>query len=102
MYDSWWILVQAEKGQSAAYLKMVSGQERLYSSIMSPVQLGKYVWTWLVNEDDWACRLGHYPVGFSLAGPVSWRVWAKAHGTHNAPFFPAGEAILPRSEKENI
>ena len=47
-----WILVQAERGQPAAFLKMVSSQERLYPSIMSHVRLGKYVWVWLVNEDD--------------------------------------------------
>ena len=38
-----WILVQAERGQPVAFLKMVSGQERLYPGIMSPVQLRKYV-----------------------------------------------------------
>ena len=60
------------------------------------------------------CRLGHctvgfnlgpvdllglYPVGLSLSGPVRWRVWAKAHGTHNAPIFLAGEIVSPRSGK---
>ena len=40
-------------------------------------------------------------MGLSLPGPVDWRVWAKAHGTHNAPLFPAGEVVLPRSGKEN-
>ena len=39
-----WILVQAERGQSAAFLKMVSSQERLYPDIMSHVWLEKYVW----------------------------------------------------------
>ena len=53
-----WILVQAERGQLATFLKMVVSQERLYSGIMSHVRLGKYVWVWLVNEDDWARRLG--------------------------------------------
>ena len=60
-----WILVQAEAGQVAAFLKMVVGQERLYLGIVSPAQLGKYVWAWLINEDNWARRLGHYTVGFS-------------------------------------
>ena len=64
-----WLFVQAERGQPVAYLKMVSGQERLYPDIMSLVRLRKYVWVWLVNEDDWAYRLGHYIVGFSL-GPL--------------------------------
>ena len=64
-----WLFVQAERGQPAAYLKMVSSQERLYPEIMSHVRLGKYVWVWLVNEDDWAYRLGHCIVGFSL-GPL--------------------------------
>ena len=69
---------------------------------MSHVQLRKYVWAWLVNEDNWARRLGHYTVGFSLSRPVGWMVWAKAHGTHNAPLFPVDEVILPRSGKENV
>ena len=33
----WWIFVQAERGQSAAFLKMVSDQKRLYPGIMSHV-----------------------------------------------------------------
>ena len=65
-----WIFVQAERGQLVAFLKMVSGKERLHpGNIMSHVQLGKYVWVWLVNEDDWASGLGHYTLGFSL-GPI--------------------------------
>ena len=51
---------------------------------------------WLI---DW---LVHYLVGLSLPGPAGWRVWAKAHGTHNAPFFLAGEVLPPRLGKENI
>ena len=54
-----WLFVQAERGQSAAYLKMVSDQGRLYPGIMSPARLGKHVWVLLVNEDYWARRLGH-------------------------------------------
>ena len=81
---------------------MVFNQERLYPDTMSHVRLGKYVWAWLVNEGDWTRRLGHYTVGFSLLGPVGWRVWAKAHGTHNARLFPAGEVILPWPGKENL
>ena len=34
---------------------------------------------------------------------VCWlEAWAKAHGTHNASLFPAGEDALPRSEKEYL
>ena len=29
-----WLLVQAERGQPAAFLKMVTGQERLYPGII--------------------------------------------------------------------
>ena len=47
-----WILVQAEVGQPATFLKMIAGQERLYPGIISLARLGKYVWAWLVNEDD--------------------------------------------------
>ena len=65
-----WILIQAERGQPAAFLKMVASHERLYPGIMLHVRLGKYVWAWLVNEDDLAQRLGHYTLGFSLPGPV--------------------------------
>ena len=54
---------------------------------MSPVRLGKYVWAWLVNEGNWARRLGFYIVGFSHPGPVGRRVWAKAHGNHNNDNF---------------
>ena len=96
-----WISVQAEVDQLDAFLKMIGGQERLYSDIISPTRLGKYVWAWLVNEDDWARRLGHYTVGFSQPGPVGWRVWAKAR-THNAPLFPAREGSLPWLGKENV
>ena len=97
-----WIFVQAEVGQPAAFLKMIVGYERLYPGIISPARLGKYVWAWLVNEDDWARKLGHYTVGFSQPGPVGWRVWAKAHGTHNAPLLHAREGSLPRLEQENV
>ena len=76
------IFVQAERGQLATYLKMVSGQERLYPNIMSPVRLGKYVWVWFVNEDDWTRKLDHYTVGFSQPEPIGWRGWVKACGTH--------------------
>ena len=65
-----WILIQAEVGQPAAFLKMIAGQERLYLGIISPAQLGKYVWAWLLKEDDWTCRLSHYTMGFSQPGPV--------------------------------
>ena len=69
-----WILVQTEAGQPTAFLKMVAGHERLHPDIISPARLGKYVWALLVNEDNWARRLGHYTVGFSHPGPVCWRV----------------------------
>ena len=97
-----WILVHTEVSQSTAFLKMVAGKERLYPGIISHVRPGKYVWAWLVNEDNLARRLGHYTMGFSHPRLVSRRVWAKAHGTHNAPLFPAGEGSLPRLEKENV
>ena len=38
-------------------------------------------------------------MGFSLSRPIEWGCWSKSHGTHNAPFFPAGEISLPRLEK---
>ena len=41
-------------------------------------------------------------MGFNQPRPVGWRGWAKAHGTHNAPLFHAGEGGHPRLEKENI
>ena len=47
-----WIFIQVEVGQPTAFLNMIAGQERLYLGIISPTQLGKYVWVWLVNEDD--------------------------------------------------
>ena len=81
---------------------MVACQERLYPGIISPSRLGKYVWAWLVNEDDWARRLGLYGFQFwarRLTRPVGWRVWAKAHGTHNAPLFSAEEVVLLGWEK---
>ena len=37
-----WLFVQAERGQSVAYLKMVSDQGRLYPGIMSSARLGKF------------------------------------------------------------
>ena len=62
-----WLLVQAERGQPTAFLKMVADSERLYPGIISPARLGKYVWAWLVNEDDWSVDWAS--VGFSF-GPV--------------------------------
>ena len=38
-----WILVQVEICQPNAFLKMVAGQERLYSSIKSPVGWGSMI-----------------------------------------------------------
>ena len=52
----------------------------------------------------WACRLiGPLNYRMIFAG-IYWfaRVWAKAHGTPNAPIFPAEEVVLPWSGKENI
>ena len=68
-----WVFVQTKRGKLAAFLKMVFDQERLYLDIMSHIRLGKHVWVWLVNEDDWARRLGHYIVGFNL-GLVDWAI----------------------------
>ena len=68
-----WLFVQAERGQPTAFLKMVAGQERLFSGIIFLVRLGKYVWAWLVNEDDWVRRLGLCGFQFwarELPGPV--------------------------------
>ena len=39
---------------------------------------------------------------FSRPGSVGGISWAQAHGTHNAPLFPAGEDSRPRLEKENV
>ena len=41
-------------------------------------------------------------VGFDPSRPFEWGCWAKSHGTHNAPLFPAGEFSLPRMEKYRI
>ena len=38
-------------------------------------------------------------LGFDSFVPSGWRCWAKIHGTHNAPVFPAGEFDLPWLEK---
>ena len=38
-------------------------------------------------------------LGFEMFGHSEWRCWAKIHGTHNAPLFPAGEFDLPQLEK---
>ena len=40
-------------------------------------------------------------MGWNLLGLVGWRIWAKAHGTYNAPLFLAGEVVLPRLGKDN-
>ena len=69
-----WILVQTEAGQSVAFLNMVAGHERLYPGIISLTRPGKYVWAWLVNEGNWARRLGYYTVGFSHPRPIDRRV----------------------------
>ena len=42
------------------------------------------------------------PVGFDPSGSSEWGCWAKSHGTHNAPLFPAGEFSLLRLEKYHI
>ena len=60
-----------------------------------PYPIGMYVWTLLVNENDWAFRLGHHPVVFSQPGSVGRSSWAQAHGTHNAPFFLLGRTVVP-------
>ena len=79
-----WILVQTKAGQPTTFLKMVAGQEILYPSTISPVRSGSMFGAWLVNEGNWAGRLGYYTVGFSHSVPVGRRVWAKTHGTHSA------------------
>ena len=50
-----------------------------------------------VGKGTWVC-----PVSFDLSGPFEYECWAKSHGTHNAPIFPAGEISLPRLEKYRI
>ena len=63
---------------------------------MSPVWMGKYVWVWLVNEDDWARRLGHY--GFQswarrLTRPLSCEVESAGacwlEGLGQSPWYPS-------------
>ena len=49
-----WILVQVKVGLPAAFLKMITDQERLYLDIIYLARFRKYVWVWLVNDDDWA------------------------------------------------
>ena len=61
-----WLPVQAERGQPTASLKMVASQDRLYPSIIYLARLGKYCWVWLVNEDDWVCKIG--PLWVSALG----------------------------------
>ena len=41
-------------------------------------------------------------MGFDPSGPSEYGCWAKSHGTHNAPLFPAGEISLPWLEKYRI
>ena len=62
-----WLLVQAERGQPTASLKMVAGQERLYSGIIFLARLGKYCWAWFVNEDDCVRNIG--PLWVLVLGP---------------------------------
>ena len=38
----------------------------------------------------------------SRPGSIGRSSWAQAHGTHNAPLFPAGECNRPQLEKENV
>ena len=102
MCDSW-VDTRSNRGRSAdCLLKDGSWPGEIVPTHYIAYPLGKYVWAWPVNEDNWACRLGHYTVGFSHPGPVGWRVWAKAHGTHNAPLFPVREGSLRRLGKENV
>ena len=71
-----WLFIQAERGQPAAFLKMIADQKRLYPGIVSSARLGKRVWPSLINEDDWVRILGlcGFPfwvcsLGFSF-GPI--------------------------------
>ena len=48
----------------------------------------------ILEPKAWAC-----PMGFDMSGAFEWGCWAKGHGTHSAPLFPAGEISLPRMEK---
>ena len=47
-------------------------------------------------------RILRPPMGFDPFRPSEYGCWAKSHGTHNAPLFPAGEISLPRLEKYRI
>ena len=76
-----WILVQAEAGQPATFLNIVTDHERMYPSIISHTQLRKYVWACLVNENNCARRLGHYIVGFSQSSLL-------AGGSEPKPMVP--------------
>ena len=62
---------------------------------MSPIQLAKYVWAWLVNEDDRVQRLGSCRLHFwgrRLVGPLTYSMkavgvyWTKDLG--QSPWFP--------------
>ena len=90
-----WILIQTEVGQSAAFLKMVVDHEILYPGIISPAQPGKYVWVWLVNEGNWAHRLGYYTVGFSHPGLLVGGFGPKPMVPTMPPFFRLGRAVFP-------
>ena len=47
-------------------------------------------------------RILRPPVTFDPSGHFELGCWAKSHGTHNAPFFPAREISHPRLEKYRV
>ena len=72
-----WLFVQAERGQPSTSLKMVADQERLYLGNISLARLGKYIWVWLVNKDDWVRKLSLYRfqlLARRLTGPLTFEV----------------------------
>ena len=46
-------------------LKIIIGKERLYPGGICPTRLGMCVWILLVDDNDRARRLGHYPMVLS-------------------------------------
>ena len=98
-----WFFVQAERVQSATSLKMVADQERLYPDIISPAWLGKYVWVWLVNEDDWVHRLGLCGFQFwarRLTGELVGGSGPKSMVPTMPPFSWLGRSFFPTRKRE--
>ena len=69
---------------------------REYLGGICPTRLGMYVWTCLVNENDWARRLDRHLVVLSWPGLISRSSWAQAHGTHSTYIKSVLNHITPR------